>query len=68
MPAGSAANVRYTLIVAKGTATEAKAYFDAAEAPVLNLYDGDDVDADSDEDVRDFVWMQRTSGAAACRR
>ncbi len=60
MPAGTAALVRYTLIVAQGDAAEAAAYFDACEAVVMNLYDGADIDADDDEDLGDFVWLQRT--------
>lgn len=59
MPPGSAATARYTVIVARGEAESAQVYFDAAEAVVLNLFDGADVDGDVDQDLLDFYHMQR---------
>lgn len=64
MPAGSAALVRYTLIVARGSATEAQVFFDACEAIVTNIFDGADADADNDQDLLDFALFQQCYSGA----
>ena len=58
MPAGSAARVKFTNIIAKGSATEGVAYMDACEAVVTNFYDGADADGDDDADLADFAFFQ----------
>ncbi len=62
MPAGTAALVRTTVIVARGDAIDAHVYFDGFEAVVTNLFDGADSDADGDEDLLDFAQLQRCFG------
>ncbi len=59
MPAGSSALGRFVCILAKGTATTGKLYYDAVETVVTNRYDGSDVDNDDDEDLLDFAELQR---------
>ncbi len=59
MPAGSAAQVRLTVLAGKYSASDVTVYFDAAECVVLNFFDGSDVDRDDDEDMHDFAWFQR---------
>lgn len=59
MPAGSAARVRTTLIIARGSATFAEVYFDGFEAVVRDVFDGADSDFDDDQDMLDFAELQR---------
>ena len=66
MPVGSSAVGRFVNIIERGTALSGTVYFDSCEAVLLNVYDGADVDADEDEDMIDFGWLQRTyTGAGA---
>lgn len=58
MPAGSAARVKFTNIISKGTATQGVAYMDGCEAVVVNFYDGADADGDDDADLADFALFQ----------
>ncbi len=58
MPAGTAARVKFTNIIAKETATQGVAYMDACEAVVINFYDGADADGDDDADLADFARFQ----------
>ena len=62
MPAGSAALVRTTVIVARGDAPDAHVYFDGFEGVVTTRFDGADSDADGDEDLHDFAQLQRCFG------
>ncbi len=64
MPPGSAAQVRFTVIAGLYSASDVTVYFDAAECVLLNVFDGSDVDADSDEDMHDFAWLQRVFNGA----
>ncbi len=58
MPAGTAAKVKFTNIIATGTATQGVAYMDACEAVVVNFFDGADADGDDDADLADFALFQ----------
>ncbi|MCP4247013.1 MAG: hypothetical protein GY778_08175 [bacterium] len=59
MPAGSEALARFTTLVDKGTATSGAAYFDVAEAVVVDWFPGgSDGNADDDADLADFAAVQ----------
>lgn len=58
MPAGSSAGLRFVELIEAGAGTNG-AYFDAAEAVILNRYDGADSDNDDDQDMLDVARFQR---------
>jgi hypothetical protein len=64
MPPGSAAQVRGTVIISKGTSSDSTVYFDGLETVVTNLFDGADVDGDGDEDMHDLAELQRCYSGA----
>ena len=59
MPPGSEAIGRFTNLVAKGTGSGGRVYFDICEAVVFNRFPGGaDSDADADADLADFRAFQ----------
>lgn len=58
MPPASGANLRSTCIGVRNGVPIAISYFDNFETVVMNRFDGSDVDADNDQDVRDFALLQ----------
>jgi hypothetical protein len=62
MPPGTEALMRFTNIIAKGTAISGKAYIDGCELVITNLtnrFNGADSDLDNDEDLVDFAGFQQ---------
>ncbi len=64
MPPGSAARLRFTVIAARGSSSEARVYFDSFEGVITNRFDGADTDGDNDEDLLDFAELQRCYAGA----
>ena len=59
MPSGSEAVAKFTTIVDRGTAMSGAAYFDVAEAVIVDWFPGGvDGDGDDDADLEDFRALQ----------
>lgn len=64
MPPATAANLRITCIMARFGVASSTTYFDNYEAVWMNHFNGSDVDADDDEDLVDFSYLQRCYNGA----